>query len=105
MESQLPPLSLEEAADELLRLEEIIANTRDSAEGARLILLNLILFLKQSGVLNGTAFAETLRNVQRGIDKTEDMSTRVGLEANLVHLLPLLEMQEDIESISDGEVH
>ncbi|MFZ5775076.1 MAG: hypothetical protein ACOY3Z_06290 [Thermodesulfobacteriota bacterium] len=86
----LPPFTLEEAEQWMLRLEEIATTERDLGEATRHILGNLLLVLHRSKFIDAPEF---LRWIQTGIPGIEEANVRIAVEVLTTALLAGLNEQ------------
>jgi len=104
MEHQSPPFTLEEAASELIRLEDIATITRDSHAALRIMLFDLVLILCKTGLMNGNDFSFLMKSRLQGLTRPEDSFVRIALELHIADLLPLLESSSVSGDKPGGEV-
>lgn len=77
MKTKQPPFTLEQAAKELLVLEDIATLARDQLSATHWILGNLLMTLDQQGTINGPSFIADLQAV---VDQIPADNERVAAE-------------------------
>ena len=87
-EEQPPgPLTLEEAEQWLLRIEDIATIERDLGSATRLVLINLVVELDRSGAIDGSRFVDRLT---AGLPRIEARNEKLAAEQLVGHIAAAL---------------